>query len=139
MIFAPLNRADDDKGRATWRDDLPRSGKRIAAEPCGLHRWHRQSFMFGEGCKFVQRCFAVGNHSSGGVQHCANPLPVPVGLAGAAELWVSDWDQIVDQVNGSDRRSLCPRAEAGQIEAGMPDVEIEPTVPPGIQSGQMPQ
>ena len=60
-------------------------------------------------------------------------------LAGAAELGMGDWDEVVNEIDRAHVGANDPLAESWRIQACGADIEVDPAVSGGIQAVQVPQ
>ena len=71
------------------------------------------------------------------VKHRAHSRAMTLGLAGAAKFWMGDGDEIVDEIDRLHVGSRNPVAKSRRIQAGVTDVEINPTLALGIESAKV--
>ena len=128
MVFARLDRTEDDEGRAIaltrrWTGQSPA----IAAQMRGERRAFRKPFGAAELFERVEGRLAVADDPGGGRERRAHTQAMALGFAVTAEHRVRDRDQVVDHEDRPQAPGGDPPRKAGIVEAGVPDIEVKPT------------
>ena len=131
MVFAPLDRAQNDKGRPTRLTVLLH---RFGGQPRrpGPNRGRRGHGNPLSSCKVIERfkrVRAIGDHTGARCKHRPHPATVPLILSVPAKFRMGDRDQVMHQINRADVALSTPRSHAGYIKAGMTGVEPQASPP----------